>query len=132
MKTKLGLIFGLFAIIAIATVAAVMTSSFAAGPETVHIDGSLFLQQAETISVIVTAADATSAVQAVEAVGGQVTGDPPKAQAVAASIPANKLDALAIHPQVRSITSAGAMYAAQDTQPAARGSAAATVNTWGH
>jgi hypothetical protein len=132
MKTKLGLFFGLFGIIAIATTAAVMTSSFASSPETVHIDGSLFLQQAETMSVIVTAADATSAVRAVEAVGGQVTGDPPTAQAVAASIPANKLDALAIHPQVHSITSAGEMYVVKDTHPAARGAAAASVNTWGH
>lgn len=132
MKIKLGLFFGLFGIIAIATIAAVMTSSFTSSPETVHIDGSLFLQHAETMSVIVTAADATSAVRAVEAVGGQVTGDPPAAQAVAASIPANKLDALAIHPQVRSITSAREMYVVQDTNPTAWGSAAASVNTWGH
>ncbi len=123
MKSKTGLVFVLIGIIA---VAALRNTGSAPSPEIVHIDGSLYLQTGEIISVVVTAADAATAVRAVEAVGGQVSGAPSMAQAVAASIPADQIDALAMQPQVRSIASA------DNGSLAAFGTSAATIKAGGH
>jgi hypothetical protein len=126
MKTKTGLVFVLTGTIAIITVATLQNTGPAPSPEIVHIDGRLYLQTTETISVVVTAADAASAAYAVEAVGGQVSGASLMAQAVTASIPVNQLDALAIQPQVRSIASA------DYDNPAAFGMSATIVKAGGH
>ena len=69
----------------------------------VYVEADLFLQEAETLSVIVTAADSAAAAQAVESVGGQVTSDLWRIDAVAANIPALQLDALVASPEVHSI-----------------------------
>ena len=72
-------------------------------PHTAYIEPALLLQDAEALSVIVTADDSEAAARAVERVGGQVTSDLWLIDAVAAKIPANQLKALARDPGVRSV-----------------------------
>jgi hypothetical protein len=73
--------------------------------ETVIIEGSLFLQETQTLSVLVTGVDASTAASVVEELGGQVVSDMSSANTVAATIPADQIDALAIHPAIRAIRS---------------------------
>ena len=69
----------------------------------VYIDGELYLQETETLSVIVTAVSPAAAARAVEDVGGQVTSDSGRDNAITATIPYEQLDALVNHPDIRSV-----------------------------
>jgi serine protease AprX len=68
-----------------------------------YVEPGLLLPGGEALSVIVTAADSTTAARAVARAGGQVTSDLWLIDAVAATVPARKLAALAAHPMVRSV-----------------------------
>jgi hypothetical protein len=72
-------------------------------PEAAYVELALFSQEAEALSVIVTAGGSQEAARAVERVGGQVTSDLWLIDAVAATIPAGQLDALATHPGIVSV-----------------------------
>ncbi len=75
----------------------------ASAPDTAYVSCPLRSPQAPSLSVIVTAASAQAAARAVTAVGGSVTGDLWLIDAVAATVPAERLRALAAWPGIRSI-----------------------------
>ncbi len=81
------------------------------------IESGLLAAESGTPSVIVTSSDSAAAARAVERVGGQVTGDLWLVDAVAATVSADELAALATHPQVRSIVSNKGVEVAKKPAP---------------
>ena len=71
--------------------------------EAAYVESGLYSLEAETLSVIVTADDSQAAARAVERVGGQLTSDLWLIDAVAATLPAGQLEALATDAEIRSI-----------------------------
>jgi outer membrane protein assembly factor BamB len=71
--------------------------------EATYVEPSLRSHEAETLSVIVTAADSQTAAEAVERLGGQVSSDLWLIDAVGASLPVGQLEALASEPGIISI-----------------------------
>ena len=69
-----------------------------------YVEPALLSSTDEILSVIVTAAEAQTAAQAVERVGGKVTSDLELIQAVGARITRHQLDTLLADPGIRSIT----------------------------
>ncbi|HMQ56788.1 MAG TPA: S8 family serine peptidase, partial [Anaerolineae bacterium] len=106
MKLKLGLFLILFSLAVYLGQAGSVSSPRAeqASPtgET-YIEPGLWSSEAETLSVIVTATDSQAAASAVERLGGQVSSDLWLIDAVAASLPADQLRALANQPAIISI-----------------------------
>ncbi len=68
-----------------------------------YVEPILYSTAAESLSVVVTAGSSQAAARAVEQVGGRVTSDLWLIGAVAATIPAGQLQALAAYPGIRSI-----------------------------
>ena len=69
-----------------------------------YVEPELRSVDTETVSVIVTAKhDWEAAARAVDRAGGQVTSELWVIQAVAADIPANKIDQIAADPEIRSV-----------------------------
>ena len=101
MSVKLSLLFVLFIITGVFVAA--VPSPLNPTQDIVYIDGDLYLQETETLSVVVTAVNPAAAVRAVEDVGGQVTSDPELDNAIIATIPYEQLDALVNHPDIRSV-----------------------------
>jgi hypothetical protein len=81
---------------------------------TAYVEPTLPSLEAETLSVIVTADDPGAAARAVERVGGQVTTDLWLIDAVAATLPASQLEALAVCSGVQSIVNNKAVYVVDD------------------
>lgn len=103
MTTRTNLFFS--AIIIASIIAAVFLTGMGSEPTMVTIDAELYSQGSETLSVVVTANSAATATRAVERIGGQVSANLDAAGAVAATIPADQLDVLAMDPDVRAIAS---------------------------
>jgi hypothetical protein len=101
MSVKLSLLFVL--VIIAGVFFAAVPNPLDPAQDMVYIDGALYLQETETLSVIVTAVNPVAAVRAVEAVGGQVTSDPGLDNAITANIPYEQLDVLVNHPDIRSV-----------------------------
>jgi hypothetical protein len=102
VHTKLNLL----VIISMILVAAIgVPAPRARGPDAAeaYIEPGLAAGASESLSVIVTATDAASAARAVERVGGQVSSELWLIDAVAATVPMDRLTALATTPGVRAI-----------------------------
>ncbi|MCB0154165.1 MAG: S8 family serine peptidase, partial [Anaerolineae bacterium] len=81
--------------------------------QTTYVEPTLWSAEAETLAVIVTAADADSAAEAVEALGGQVDSKLWLIDAVAATVPASQLEALAAWDGIVSVVDNKAVKTAQ-------------------
>jgi outer membrane protein assembly factor BamB len=79
-----------------------------------YIEPGLRLVEAETVSVIVTAADSQLAAEAVEGQGGQVSTELWLIDAVAARLPGDRIDALATSSGIVSIVGNKGVQTAQD------------------
>ena len=77
--------------------------SHSAAQTTTYVEPALRAAARDTLAVIVTAGSSTVAAQAVANVGGEVTSDLWLINAVAARVPASRLEALAAAPEVVSI-----------------------------
>ena len=96
MNAKLDFTFSLIVIVALVAGTAPPAASTPMG-EAAYVEPILLTTQATTLSVIVTADDAAVAARAVEQVGGQISSDLWLIDAVAATIPADQVEALASH-----------------------------------
>jgi hypothetical protein len=72
-------------------------------PETTSVEAALYLENAPTLNIVVSASSAQAALQAVESLGGQAMGPAGEDGELAATLPASQLDALAIYPGIRTI-----------------------------
>jgi hypothetical protein len=86
-------------------------------PETTNVDAALYLKDAPTLNIVVTATTQDAAVRAVESLGGQALGTAGTDGMLAATLPAGQLDALAIHPGIRSIRANNMVTSADDGGP---------------
>lgn len=112
MKVKLGRLLGL--IVIVATIVAVAPYALGSPPEPVTIDGGLFQQHTETLTVVVKGSDGKTVSRAIENLGGEVVTAGWLTDTVIAVLPADQLDALAVHPNVFSMTSADEGAASAD------------------
>jgi outer membrane protein assembly factor BamB len=92
---------------------ALLLASAPAQQSRAYIEPGLQLIEAETVSVIVTAADSQLAAEAVEGQGGQVSTELWLIDAVAARLPGDRIDALATSPGIVSIVGNKGVEAAQ-------------------
>jgi hypothetical protein len=116
MKIKHHLVFVLITILTLlsASVAPQAATPAYVEPGLLAETGSGGIPMPQTLSVIVTAVDSAAAARAVARVGGTVSSDLWLVDAVAATIPAEGLAALAAHPAVRSVVDNKGVESAQD------------------
>jgi hypothetical protein len=97
-----------------AAVVGLVPYALSSTPELVSIDGSLYQQDGDTLTVIVTGSDGKAISRAVENLGGEVTSAGWLVDTITAVVPAAQLDELAGHPNVYSITAIGEISASRD------------------
>ena len=97
-----------------AVVVGLLPYTLSSAPEPVSVDGSLYQQDGDTVTVIVTGSDGKAISRAVQNLGGEVISAGWMVDTVTAEVPAAQLDELAEHPNVYSMTSTGPRAASSD------------------
>ncbi|MGD1994766.1 MAG: S8 family peptidase, partial [Anaerolineae bacterium] len=117
MNTESRLLTGLVLITIAAIVGGLVPNAAVPGRQGAYVEPGLLSVGPEARSVIVTAGDSAAAARAVARIGGEVTSDLWLVDAVAATVSAERVAALAAWPGVVSVVENKRVNAAQDPDP---------------